>query len=94
MHVLNRALEAIPHPSLTSSLGPQKILKDFKAVHKNDVITYEVNIDGIVDEWNNLTFMTPETGSVKHEVKTEMISDRLVRVSINVKDLVLYGIIS
>lgn len=94
MHVLNRAIEAIPHPTLTSAVGPMKILKDIKAVHKGDVITYEIDLTDIAEDWNPSSFMSPETGSVKHKVTVEKLSDHKVKVSVNVKDLTLYGIIS
>ena len=94
MHVLNRAIEAIAHPSLTSALNPMKILQDIKATHKSDVISYEIDLTDIVDRWDDLIFMTPETGSLKHPVYVEQLSDGKVKISVNVKELTLYGVIS
>jgi hypothetical protein len=44
--------------------------------------------------WENLYFMSPETGSVKREVAAEQISDDEVKITFSIKDIRLYGIVS
>jgi hypothetical protein len=93
MHILNRALEAIPHPDLTAAMSSGNILKDIKAVNKGEKVSYIVDISDLTDKWDNLCFMSPETGSVKREVTVEAIDNNKVKITINPKDIILYGII-
>lgn len=94
MHILNRAIEGIPHPDLTSPYGGGRILLDIKNTNKQEVLSYAVKTDRMEGPWENLYFMSPETGSVKREVAAEQISDDEVKITFSIKDIRLYGIVS
>jgi hypothetical protein len=86
MHILNRAIEGIPHPDLTSPYGGGRILLDIKNTNKQEVLSYAVKTDRMEGPWENLYFMSPETGSVKREVAAEQISDDEVKITFSIKD--------
>jgi len=94
MHLLNRAIEAVPHPELTTPYGGGKILYDVKALNKQEILSYVIKIDLKNDSFKNICFMSPETGSVKREVKVEQLNEKEIKVTFNVKDIKLYGIVS
>jgi hypothetical protein len=67
------------------------ILKDIKATNRGDKISYIIDIDGLVDNWDNLSFMSPKIGSIKREVLVENLGNN--KVTIDPKDIRLYGIV-
>jgi len=93
MHILNRAIEAIPHSTLTGAMHTGNILKDIKATNNGDKVSYIIDINGIADKWDNLSFMSPEIGSIKRGVVVENLGHNKVKVTIDPKNIMLYGIV-
>jgi len=93
MHILNRAIEAIPHPTLTNAIGPGKILYDIAAANQGENVSYIIDISGLSQKPTEINFMSPETGSLKRKVSVEKLTENKVKITFSTKGIKLYGII-
>ncbi len=94
MHLLNRAIEAIAHPELTTPYSGGKILYDINAANKQETLSYIIKTDSMTGSFKDLYFMSPETGSVIRDVAVEQVNEEEIKITFNVKDIKLYGIVS
>ena len=93
MHLLNRALEAVPHPDLREALSKLGVLAEVKSMSTDDLLEYIIDFDGTGKLWEEAYAMSPELGDVKRPVKIENLDGRRAKVSINLSSIKIYGVI-
>lgn len=94
LHLMNRSLEAIPHPQHEDAHNHATVLKDIRSLSTNNRLSYEIDFDGAgCDPWTSTVVRSPELGSEAREVKVERVSATKVKVSINLDGVDLYGVV-
>lgn len=93
LHVLNRALEAIPYPGLYQAYSNLAILKDFISTADGIACSYIIDTTDLSADFKELLFKSPEIGRVQREVVIEELEDGRIELTFDPEDIKLYGII-
>jgi len=93
MHILNRALEAIPYPGLTQAYSDQAILKDFISTANGDICSYMLDVSDIPASFKEELFKSPEIGAANRGVVIEQFEDGKCEITFDPQEIKLYGIV-
>jgi hypothetical protein len=93
LHLMNRALEAIPDPVHEDAHNHATVLKDIRSLSTNNKLSYEIDFAGMAEPWTSAVVRSPELGPEAREVEMERVSDTKVIVSINLNGVELYGVV-
>ncbi len=95
LHLMNRSLEAIPHPQLKDAHNHAVVLQDIRSLSTNNQLTYEIDFagQGTAESWATVLLKSPELGAEAREVNVEKLSSTRARVSINLDGVDIYGVI-
>lgn len=94
LHLMNRALEAIPHPEYTDAHNGGVVLQDIRSLSTDNRLVYEIDFAGLeAAPWTAAVVRSPELGEEAREVAVEPLSDTRVRVTINLDGVDLYGVV-
>jgi len=91
LHCLNRALEAIPHPTLREANGPRPILHEFKATNSSLAAEYEVDFTGLGQPWPAAELLSPEFDSERREVRIAPVDRTKIRIQVPLVGIRLYA---
>lgn len=92
LHLLNRALEGIPHPYLRDSSGSD-VLINIKSNVINNKLEFIIDFTGIGIPWKSAVLMSPEILDEKRSVKIGKISDTQIKVSVDLTGITIYGVV-
>lgn len=93
LHIMNRALKAIPHPEVKDSETKVPVLLDIESLSSSNNLEYIIEFSGIGKPWKEAVIMSPELGDEERAVKLERISDTCVKVGIDLSGVKVYGAI-
>jgi len=93
LHIMNRALKAVPHPETKDSETKVPVLLDMESSSSSNYLEYIMEFNGIGKPWKNTVIMSPELGDEKRAVKLEIISDTCVKLYIDLSGIKVYGVI-
>mgnify|MGYP001275322730 CR=1 FL=1 len=93
LHVLNRALEAIPHETLLGAMESGQILKDFKSTATGDPVTCEIDLTGLDCTWHAPVLKSPELGQLTRAVTITNLDNGVLKLSFDPKNIQLYAVI-
>ena len=93
LHILNRALEAIPYPGLYQAPGPISILKDFNSTANGTVCSYKMDLRDLPASFKEEVFKSPEINSVARAVVIETFEDGTCELTFDPQEIKLYGIV-
>lgn len=92
LHLMNRALKAIPHPELKDKNNVQ-VLLDIESFNSSNRIEYIIEFNGIGTPWDKAVVMSPELGDENRIVKLEKISNTCIKIYIDLNRIRLYGVV-
>ncbi|MDR6550718.1 hypothetical protein [Paenibacillus qinlingensis] len=94
LHLMNRSLEAIPDPQFKDEHNHAIVLKDFRSLSTNNRLCYEIDFYGTgCTPWTSAFVRSPELRAEARELVVERVTDTVVRVSINLDGVDLYGVV-
>lgn len=93
LHLLNRALEAVPHPELVSSEGGNKVLLDIKSSVTDNMPEFVLDFNGVGKPWESAAAASPEIGSDRRAVKIERLSGTEIKVKIDLAGIDIYAVV-
>lgn len=93
LHLLNRALEAVPHSDLVSSEGGNKVLLDIKSQINENVLVYEIDFTGAGKPWEHASAASPEIGNASRQVTIERQSENKIKVTIDLTGIDIYAVV-
>jgi len=93
LHVLNRALEAIPYPGLYQAYSTQQILKDFRSTANGSECSYIIDTTDLSAEFEAEVLKSPEIGCLTREVVIEKREDGKIELTFDPQDIKLYSIV-
>lgn len=88
-HFLNRALTAIPHPTIKDMSGTP-ILRDIRSDSNDNRLIYEVNTSQL--PLSELSLMSPEWGNETRGIEVDKINDHLCRMHVNLEGVKIYAV--
>ncbi len=92
LHILNRELVAIPHDTLKDTFN-NPILYGIDSNNENERLEYIIDFKDICKPWNAAQITSPEIGDAKRNVKLEKLNETCLKVSVDVTDIKIYGVI-
>ncbi len=92
LHLMNRALDAMPHPTL-KDLSGVPVLLDVNTANTDSRVEYLIDFTDIGEIWKSAIVLSPELGADNRPVKVEKISDTLIRVSVDISGVKVYGVV-
>jgi hypothetical protein len=93
LHLMNRALEAVPHPVTKESESKIPALLDINSLSSSDQLEYIVDFSGIGKPWESAVVLSPELGDERRTVRLERVSGTCTKASVDLDGVKLYGVI-
>jgi hypothetical protein len=93
LHLLNRALAAVPHPTYHDAHTKQAILQAIKATNTQHTAEYLINFAELGTPWQTAELLSPETGAEKRSIEVEMAGPTSIRIRVNLEKIRLYALI-
>jgi hypothetical protein len=93
MHLMNRALEAVPHPDLVDAIHKEPVLLDVRSLSSGGLLEYVIEFDGIGFPWRSPVLRSPEIGGRTHPVIMELLTPTRAKVAIDMMQVSIYGVV-
>ena len=93
IHILNRALKAIAHPSARSEYSGTDVLARIESINIDCDYVYEIDLGGLGITFEDVFLMSPETGDKKTQIRTQRVTDDRIRIYFDLNDIRIYAVI-
>lgn len=93
MHLMNRALEAVPSDELRDAASRVPILADIRSGSRDDHLSYLIDFSGAGEAWSSAALMSPELGDAKRPVMIERLGADTVKITLDVTGVRVYAVV-
>ncbi|HOP11549.1 MAG TPA: hypothetical protein PK629_08660 [Oscillospiraceae bacterium] len=94
LHLLNRALEAVPSSELKNAMMNEKILESIQSNITDHHVEYILDFSKTACPiWKTAYLLSPETGDEKQPVKIETLGENKIKISADLSPIKIYGVI-
>jgi hypothetical protein len=92
LHLMSRAMEALPHPSLRD-MGGKPILWDIRRGGMDDRLEYELDFSRAGRAWSAAAAWSPELGDGCRAVALETLPDGRLKACIDLRGVTAYAVV-